>query len=132
MPKPRVLIIDDEKLLVKSTCMGLKLHGLETQGALSGEEGLRMAREQGADVILLDIMMPGMDGWEVLAQLKGEQATASIPVVVFTAKEYSSGGALARENGAADFLAKPFELDELAAVVQRHVSSGRKGTDATA
>lgn len=132
MSKPRVLIIDDEKLLVKSTCMALELHRLETQGAHSGEEGLRMAREQRPDVILLDIMMPGMDGWEVLARLKEEQTTASIPVVVFTAKEYSSGRALARENGAADFVAKPFEIDELAAVVHRHIESDREGTDAAA
>ena len=115
MAAAKVLIIDDEKLLVKSTCMALAHYGFEVKGALDGEEGLKAVREYKPDVILLDIMMPGMDGWQVLEKLKQNPDTKHIPVVIFTAREYSNGKALGLKNGAADYVAKPFEPQELAA-----------------
>lgn len=124
MSSVKVLIVDDEKLLVKSTSMALKYAGFETVGVLDGPEGLRVAREWGPEVILLDVMMPGMDGWSVLERLKQDEGTREIPVIVFTAKEYSDGRALARSRGAADYLAKPFELEELEAVIRRYAKAG--------
>jgi DNA-binding response OmpR family regulator len=121
MAAAKVLIIDDEKLLVKSTCMALAHYGFEVKGALDGEEGLRAALDYKPDVVLLDIMMPGMDGWQVLEKLKQDPDTKNIPVVIFTAREYSNGKALAIKNGAADYAAKPFEPQELAAILEKQL-----------
>ena len=125
MAAGKVLIIDDEKLLVKSTCMALAHFGFDVKGALSGEEGLKAALEFAPDVVLLDIMMPGMDGWQVLEKLKQSEATRRIPVLIFTAREYSNGKALALEKGAMDFIAKPFEPEELRAIIDDIVTSSR-------
>ena len=121
MAAAKVLIIDDEKLLVKSTCMALAHYGFEVKGALDGEEGLRAALDYKPDVVLLDIMMPGMDGWQVLEKLKENGETKRIPVVIFTAREYSNGKALGLKNGAADYVAKPFEPQELAAILEKQL-----------
>ncbi len=118
----KVLVIDDEKLLVKSTCIALSLYDFETKGALNGEEGIKEALTFNPDIILLDIMMPLMDGWEVLEGLKNNKKTNSIPVVIFTAKEHSNGEALARSKGAVDYIAKPFELEQLIGVIKKHIS----------
>ena len=126
MAKHKVLIIDDEKLLVKSTSMALNYYNFEAEGALDGVEGLRKAEEFQPDVILLDIMMPVMDGWEVLGKLKGNKATKDIPVVVFTAKEYSNGKTLSESKGADDFVAKPFEIDELVEVLKKTCTMGEE------
>lgn len=117
----KVLIIDDEKLLVKSTCMALKYQGFETEGALDGPLGLDAAANSAPDIILLDIMMPGMDGWQVLEKLKKQESTRGIPVVVFTAREQANGTALARERGAVDYVTKPFDMEELSEVLRKHL-----------
>jgi DNA-binding response OmpR family regulator len=123
MSAGKVLIIDDEKLLVKSTSMVLAHHDYDVKGALSGEEGLKAALEFAPDVILLDIMMPGMDGWQVLEALKQNAITRCIPVVIFSAREYSNGKSLAAQKGAADFIAKPFEADELVEMLVNQLSA---------
>jgi len=120
----KVLIIDDEKLLVKSTVMALGCYGFEAEGAADGPSGLEKAAAMRPGVILLDVMMPGMDGWEVLKKLKESPATKNIPVIVFTAKEYYNGRRMAAEQGAADYIAKPFELEELVALLKRHAPEG--------
>ena len=127
MAAAKVLIIDDEKLLVKSTCMALAHYGFEVKGALDGEEGLRAALDYKPDVVLLDIMMPGMDGWQVLEKLKQNPDTKHIPVVIFTAREYSNGKALGLKNGAADYVAKPFEPQELAAILDKQLTPSPDG-----
>jgi CheY-like chemotaxis protein len=122
MMKKKVLVIDDEKLLVKSTCMALGHYGYEAKGVFDGMHGLQSAREDKPDVILLDIMMPGMDGWQVLESLKQTIGTQNIPVIIFTAREYADGKEMASQKGAADYVAKPFELADLAAVLDKQVA----------
>ena len=124
MSKRKVLVIDDEKLLVKSTCMALNHFGFETSGALDGESGIAAAVSFGPEIILLDIMMPGMDGWQVLEKLKQQESTSRIPVVIFTAKEYSSGFSLAVTKGAVNYIAKPFEIEDMVAVLYKHLRPG--------
>jgi DNA-binding response OmpR family regulator len=121
MTKSRALVIDDEKLIVKSTCMALNSYGFESSGTFYGASGIEAAMTFRPDIILLDIMMPGMDGWQVLEKLKQQEATRNIPVVIFTAKEYSNGVSLSVTHGAVDFLAKPFDMEDMVAVMHKHL-----------
>ncbi len=117
-----VLIIEDEKLIIVSTQMVLEAAGFHVESATNGEDGIAKAKSQTPDLILLDIMMPGIDGWETLTRLKRDSATAGIPVVIFTAREHSRGHQKSTEMGAADYFRKPFEPDELIELVEKHVS----------
>ena len=117
-----VLIIEDEKLIIVSTQMVLEAAGFCVESATNGEDGIPSARTQNPDLILLDIMMPGIDGWETLTRLKRDSDTSGIPVVIFTAREHSRGHQKSAEMGAADYFRKPFEPDELIELVEKHVS----------
>ncbi len=116
-----VLIIEDEKLIIVSTQMVLEAAGFRVESATNGEDGIAKAKSQSPDLILLDIMMPGIDGWETLTRLKRDAATANIPVVIFTAREHSRGHQKSAEMGAVDYFRKPFEPDELIELVEKHV-----------
>jgi CheY-like chemotaxis protein len=116
-----VLIIEDEKLIIVSTQMVLEAAGFRVESATNGEEGIAKARNVTPDLILLDIMMPGIDGWETLTRLKRDPATAGIPVVIFTAREHSRGHQRSADMGAVDYFRKPFEPDELIELVEKHV-----------
>ncbi|MFN9704394.1 MAG: two-component system response regulator [Planctomycetota bacterium] len=115
-----VLIIEDEKLIVVSTQMVLEAAGFRVESANNGEDGLNKARDVTPDLILLDIMMPGIDGWETLTRLKRDPATSRIPVSVFTAREHSRGHQRSAELGAVDYFRKPFEPDELIELVGKY------------
>jgi DNA-binding response OmpR family regulator len=123
MNQIKVLVIDDEMLLLKSTCLALQHYGFNAEGALDGIEGIDAAVTFKPDIILLDIMMPGMDGWQVLNILKKHQDCSSIPVVIFSAKEYFNGLELALTHGAHDFVTKPFNIQTLIKVLKKHVGS---------
>ncbi|GDY00787.1 hypothetical protein LBMAG49_01160 [Planctomycetota bacterium] len=116
-----VLIIEDEKLIIVSTQMVLEAAGFQVESATNGEDGIAKARTQSPDIILLDIMMPGIDGWETLTRLKRDPQTANIPVIIFTAREHARGHQKSTDMGAADYFRKPFEPDELIDLVERHV-----------
>ena len=116
-----VLIIEDEKLIIVSTQMVLEAAGFRVESAINGEEGISKARELCPDLILLDIMMPGIDGWETLTRLKRDTETAQIPVIIFTAREHARGHQKSAEMGAADYFRKPFEPDELIELVEKHI-----------
>jgi len=115
-----VLVIDDEATARELVARSLEREGLRVVSAASGAAGLEAARKLRPDVITLDVMMPGMDGWTVLAALKSDPALAAIPVVMLSvADEHRLGLAL----GAAEYLTKPIERERLAAVLRRY--SGR-------
>lgn len=116
-----VLIIEDEKLIIVSTQMVLEAAGFRVESATNGEDGIAKARSLTPDLILLDIMMPGIDGWETLTRLKRDAETANIPVIIFTAREHARGHQKSSEMGAADYFRKPFEPDELIELVEKHV-----------
>ena len=118
-----VLIIEDEKLIIVSTQMVLEAAGFRVESATNGEDGIAKAKSHAPDLVLLDIMMPGIDGWETLTRLKRDAATANIPVVIFTAREHSRGHQKSAEMGAADYFRKPFEPDELIELVEKHIGS---------
>jgi DNA-binding response OmpR family regulator len=106
--KQCVLVVDDEPGIVEILGIKLKLHGYEVVGATSGAEAVALARERRPDVILLDMLMPGMSGMEVLDKLR---AFSSVPVIVFTARPDITE--LALKMGAAGAIAKPFDPDRL-------------------
>lgn len=116
-----VLIIEDEKLIIVSTQMVLEAAGFRVESAINGEDGISKAKSLSPDLILLDIMMPGIDGWETLTRLKRDPETSGVPVVIFTAREHSRGHQKSAEMGAADYFRKPFEPDELIELVEKHV-----------
>jgi len=116
-----VLIIEDEKLIIVSTQMVLEAAGFRVESAINGEDGISKAKSLSPDLILLDIMMPGIDGWETLSRLKEDPELKEIPVIIFTAREHSRGRQLAREMGAVDYFQKPFEPDELIEIVEEYL-----------
>jgi CheY-like chemotaxis protein len=121
----RILIVDDEKLILISTKIVLESVGHEVLTATNGEEGIDVTRAEHPDLVLLDIMMPGIDGWETLSRLKADPDLKAIPVIIFTAREHSRGKQLAREMGAADYFPKPFEPDELIRIVEEYAAPVR-------
>ena len=124
MSTRRVLIVDDEKLIQITTKLVLESAGHEVITAGDGESAIECAKTDKPDLILLDIMMPGIDGWETLSRLKDDSQTEGIPVIVFTAREHSRGQQLARDMKAVDYLQKPFEADDLIALVEQHAGAG--------
>jgi DNA-binding NtrC family response regulator len=120
MDNPRVLIIDDELGVRESLRMILKDRG-EAVCASSGEEGLKLIEDRRFDVVLLDILMPGMDGLEVLERIR---ATTSVPqVIMLTATKTVKTAVRAMKLGAFDYVTKPFDVDELMLIIERAVSS---------
>lgn len=118
-----VLIIEDEKLIIVSTQMVLEAAGFRVESAMNGEEGIGKAKSIKPDLILLDIMMPGIDGWETLTRLKRDPETSGVPVIIFTAREHARGHQKSAEMGAADYFRKPFEPDELIELVEKHIAT---------
>jgi CheY-like chemotaxis protein len=116
-----VLIIEDDPVVIQSTSMVLQTVGCTVETALGGKEGLVQAASVQPDLILLDIMMPDLDGWQVLQRLKADEATREIPVVIFTAYEVSRGREGLLERGAIGLVQKPFEPEELIDIVRRNV-----------
>jgi signal transduction histidine kinase/CheY-like chemotaxis protein len=115
-----VLVIDDDRNACDLMSRSLSKEGFRVMTANSGDEGLRLAREVGPHVITLDVLMPGMDGWAVLKELKADPVLASIPVIMITmADDRSMGYAL----GASDYLTKPIDREQLASVVSRFRNS---------
>lgn len=110
MPEKRILVIDDEINLctVIQACLE-NLGGWETLTALSGKEGLAIAQTQQLDAILLDVMMPDIDGLTLFGQLQNDSATQSIPVILLTAKVQSTDFAQFAKLGVAGVIAKPFD-----------------------
>ena len=115
----RVLIVDDDPEIVDMTRMILESGGYEVIPALSGEEALRAATRERPDLILLDINMPGMDGWETLKILKVDEETRSIPVAMFSIKLEVRDKLQGLKQGAFDYITKPFSYDEILERVRR-------------
>jgi CheY-like chemotaxis protein len=115
----RVLVVDDEPDVLLLCRLNLEQRGHEVLEALDGGTALEHAREEEADLIVLDLMLPGMDGYQVLQALRADERTASIPVLVLTAKSLQADRERSRQLGAAAFLTKPFLPDELCEMVDR-------------
>jgi DNA-binding response OmpR family regulator len=106
MPTPRILLAEDDRFLRKAAETMLKRNGFTVTPAADGEEALRLAQEAPPDLMLLDLIMPKMQGFDVLAALKASPATAGIPVIVLSNLGQDSDVQLARERGAHDYIIK--------------------------
>ena len=114
-----ILIVEDDEDSREVYKEVLGENGFEVETAASGPVGLRLARELHPDVILMDISLPGMDGWAVTAELKADPKTVDIPVVVVTAYAFPEDRIRASSAGCDGFLAKPCEPSRVLAEVQR-------------
>jgi excisionase family DNA binding protein len=109
---PLVLIVDDDERLREFVRVSLEMEGYTVREAASAQEGLDALEEQSPDLVLLDVMMPGMDGWEMLRQLHERHGVGAIPVIVFSGKVDEDANAVA-ERGAQAFIGKPFSPQTL-------------------
>ena len=110
---PLVLIVDDDESLRELVRVNLELEGYAVREAGSAEEGLRALEEEVPDLILLDVMMPKVDGWEMLRRMQEAHGVGSIPVIMFSGKVPESSAASAAERGAQAFIGKPFDPQQL-------------------
>ncbi len=124
--KETILIVEDEKDIVKMLDYNLKKEGYKTLVAHDGEDALDMANTKLPDLILLDLMLPGVDGLEVCKELKSERKTASIPVIMLTAKTQESDKVVGLELGADDYVTKPFSPRELIARIKAVLRRGKE------
>jgi DNA-binding response OmpR family regulator len=115
-----ILCVEDEPEMIDLIRLILARKGFEVIGAAGGVEGLRLIRSEQPDLVLLDLMMPDMDGWEVYQQIKANESTRSIPVIVVTAKAQSIDKVLGLHIAKVDdYIAKPFSPQDLMASVER-------------
>jgi len=118
MHKGTILVIDDEPDLVELVEFNLKKDGYEVIGARNGQSGLEIAQKHLPDLIVLDLMMPGIDGLEVCRQLRADNRTKQIPMIMLTAKSAEADRVVGLELGADDYVTKPFSPRELVARVR--------------
>ena len=128
----KVLIIDDEKDIVDLVAYNLEKAGMKTSRAYDGEMALRKASSDQVDLIILDVMLPGMDGWEVLKKMRAMEKTALCPIIMLTAKGDETEKVLGLELGADDYLTKPFSPKELVARVRALLRRSQPGAEAGA
>jgi DNA-binding response OmpR family regulator len=114
----RVLVIDDEAPIRLLCRVNLQAEGMDVLEAADGPTGLDAARENRPDVILLDVMMPGLDGWRVAEQLLDDPLTSEIPIIFLTARAEFRDRARGLDIGGIDYITKPFNPVELAPLVR--------------
>ncbi len=121
----KILLIDDDPELVFMTRIRLQAAGYRVSTACDGEQGLAAARQEEPDLILLDVMMPGMDGFSVLERLKADDSTRCIPVIMLTASGETKFIFKAEQMGADDYVVKPFEAPALLRLIAGHITRSR-------
>jgi DNA-binding response OmpR family regulator len=121
MPNYKILVVDDEKDLVEVLTLRLEGSGFKVIVAYDGGEALKKVKEENPDLIILDIVMPVMDGFEVLARLRRDAQTKDTPVIVLTCKGESKAIFKAQSLGATDYLIKPFEPSELLDAIKEYI-----------
>jgi DNA-binding response OmpR family regulator len=114
----RVLVIDDEAPIRLLCRVNLEAEGMEVLEAADGPTGLQAARDERPDVVLLDVMMPGLDGWQVAQRLLEDEETSEIPIIFLTARAEFSDRARGLDIGGVDYVTKPFNPIDLAPLVR--------------
>lgn len=126
MGKGKILIIEDDRDIVEMVEFNLKEEGYETISALNGQRGIESAKRERPDLIILDLMLPIIDGFEVCRTLKNNQTTANIPIIILSAKSQETDKVVGLELGADDYVTKPFSPRELIARIRAILRRGRE------
>ncbi len=119
IPSPLILIADDSRTIVSMVSSRLERSGYEVLTAANGEGALQLAEERRPSLIVLDVEMPGLDGYEVTRRLRAGDATHAIPIVLLTSHDTEAEQATGYEAGATEYITKPFSPQELEASIER-------------
>ena len=128
-PRPTVLLVEDDPDLLRFAQVTLRLGGYRPVTASDGVQALSLARKRPPDLVLLDLRLPGLDGWEVLAALRDEPALRTVPVVLLTATINAAATERALDARVADYLVKPVSADDLLDAVERALARGNTGAE---
>lgn len=126
MTKKRILVVDDEREIVNNLCMTLQMKDYETLKAYDGQEALDVVRKEKPDLVLLDIVMPKLNGYQVCRELKNDEATKSIPILMITAKTQESDRFWGKETGADDYITKPIDILDLLERIKHFLGEEKK------
>ncbi len=121
MSQKKVLIVDDEVDLVETLRFSLENEGFTVLVSYDGEDALNQARKENPDLILLDLMLPKLDGYKVCRLLKFDERYKHIPILMLTAKTQEKDKLLGKETGADEYITKPFEINELLEKVKSYL-----------
>lgn len=130
-PRPTVLVVEDETNIRELVCLHLGLEHLTCVQAADGHTGLRLAREQRFDLVILDLMLPGLDGVTVCRAIRKESRNVDVPILMLTARREEADKVVGLESGADDYLTKPFGIRELVARVRALMRRGARADAAT-
>ncbi|MBO6256999.1 response regulator, partial [bacterium] len=119
----KILIVDDEQDIVESLKFVLEGCNYSCYCAYNGEDGLKLAREIVPDLIILDVMMPRINGYKISRLLKFDKKYQNIPILMITARSQEEDKLIGEETGANEYITKPFDLDEVLSVVQKYLAS---------
>jgi DNA-binding response OmpR family regulator len=120
LAKPaRILVVDDDPVILRLIEVNLDLEGFEVVTASRGEDAIAKARDTNPDLILLDLMMPEMSGWEIAERIQSDSATAGIPLVFLSARTQDEDRRRGEELGVAGYVTKPFDPAELVATIRK-------------
>jgi len=122
---PKILVIEDERNIQELVRINLTARGYQVVVAPDGEKGIELAQLERPDLILLDLMLPGMSGWDVLMTLKADRKLGKIPVIITTAREQEHEEDKIRSMKVAGRLVKPFAIDELIRQVEQALTKVR-------
>ena len=122
MNPKKILIVDDEADLVETVRFPLEMEGYHVLVSYNGEDALNQARKENPDLILLDLMLPKLDGYKVCRLLKFDDRYKHIPILMLTAKTQDKDKILGMETGANEYITKPFEMDDLLKKVKAYLS----------
>ena len=126
---PRILVADDDPVIVRLLEVNFRLEGYDVETASHGEETIQKALEVGPELILLDVMMPGLDGWELCRRLKEDDGTAGIPVIFLSARAQEEDRKRGLELGVVEYVTKPFDPGDLVGLVARIIAGRRQASD---
>ena len=119
----KILIVDDEADIIEILQFMLEANGYECVTAMDGEEGLKLAREISPDLIILDVMMPKINGYKISRLLKYDNKYKDIPIIMVTARSQLEDKAIGEETGVNEYITKPFELDTIVKKVEEYLNT---------
>jgi DNA-binding response OmpR family regulator len=122
MSQKKILVVDDEADLVETIRFPLEMEGFHVLVSYNGEDALNQARKENPDLILLDLMLPKLDGYKVCRLLKFDERYKHIPILMLTAKTQEKDKLLGKETGADEYITKPFDIDDLMKRVKAYLN----------